>query len=88
MEVLKIVINSLEDSKNGIPAIKGVTPENVKQTKDITVVILEGGTVSGATSLMFALKHPDGQICVAEITGNHLEGLYQAYKGAKERFGK
>lgn len=85
---LKIRIQSLEDAKNGIPIIENLDPKDVTEVQDLTVGILEGGTVSGATSLMFVLKTTDGKSVMAQITAKQFDGLMGAFLGAIERFGK
>jgi hypothetical protein len=84
MNSVKVVINSIEDSEAG----KRIIEEDVKETTDITVGILERGTESGKTTLMFCLKYPDGKISLAQMTGRNFEALHQIYLGAKERFEK
>jgi hypothetical protein len=83
MNSVKVVINSIEDSEAGKRII-----EDVKEEADITVGILERGTESGKTTLMFCLKYPDGKISLAQMTGRNFEALHQIYLGAKERFEK
>jgi hypothetical protein len=88
MNSVKVVINSIEDSEAGKRIIEDVKEEDVKETTDITVGILERGTESGKTTLMFCLKYPDGKISLAQMTGRNFEALHQIYLGAKERFEK
>lgn len=88
MESIVIRIQSVEDANKGIPLVEGITRGNVIESKKLTVGILEAGTVSGATSLMFVIELPDGKFAVAECTANQFEGVLGAFKGALQRFGK
>ncbi len=89
MEAIKIVINSIEDAENGKGIMKeDILPDlsNLKETKDLTIGILEKGTRGGQTTLMFCLKNEDGTISMAQCTGNQFEMLIGAFRGAVERF--
>jgi len=88
MELLKIRIQSKADAANGIPAIE-FDNRHVLLCKDITIAFLEGGTVSGSTSVMIGMKDREGKLLmIGELTKGHLESAYQALQGAIERFGK
>lgn len=86
MASLKILIQSLNDVANGKPMLEGVTPEQVKETTDITIAIQEHGTVGGQNSLMILLKNADGSISMGQITAGLFESLVGAYNGAVQRF--
>jgi hypothetical protein len=88
MEVIKIVVQSLEDAKNGKPIVQGHDLDKCQQSKDLTIGILEGGMESGKTSLMFVIMHPDGTSAMAEMSANQFEGLIGCFRGAVQRFGK
>lgn len=88
MELVKVVIQSLEDAKNGKPIVEGSTVEKTEECKSLTVGILEGGTKSGKTSLMFCLRMEDGSVKIAQMTANHFEMLHGSLRGAIQRFGK
>ena len=88
MTTLKVLIQSLEDAKNGVPAIPGIThPEQTTSYPCVSAVIMEGGMQSGATSIMLVLqKDPTDRAHLGEISGKLLETLYSAYKGAQARW--
>lgn len=77
----------MEDAKAGKPIVDGITMDQVKETKDLTVGILENGTTSGNISFMFCLKNSDGTVSMAQMTANQFEMLHGAYMGARARFG-
>jgi hypothetical protein len=86
---LSINIQSLNDVEKGKPAIEGITKENIIESEDVSVGILESGTVSGQTVIMFAVKiaTPDGEkYVVSQLTENIFNSLVGALKGANERF--
>ena len=88
METVKIVINSVEDAKNGVKIVETATVENIEETKNITFAILEKGMASGRSSLMVILVDKDGKHLTGQFTQGHLEALVGALKGAKQRFGE
>lgn len=88
MEAVKVVIQSLEDARNGKALVEGLTAENSVQYKDFTVGILEGGTMSGQTTLCFVLKGEDGQHHWGEMTAKHFEALHGIFQAAQARFKK
>lgn len=87
MEVTKIIIQSLEDAKNGRKLVEGVERGNFTETKNFSVAILEAGTVGGQTSLMFICKDGD-KAMAGQMTANQFEMLIGAFRGAIQRFGK
>jgi len=86
MQKVKVVIQSLADVENGKDIFEGVTKENIIESEDITVGILEKGTVNGQTSLMIGLKQPDGTVYMGQMTANIFEAVAGALRGARERF--
>ncbi len=58
----------------------------VKGGKLKTVVIVEKGMKSGATSLLFHIEMPDGSNVVAETSAALFEMIRAALKGAEIRF--
>lgn len=90
MNLVKVVINSLEDAANGKGIREDIASDlsNLKETEDITIGILENGTHSGQTTLMFCLKNNDGTVSMAQCTANQFEMLIGAFRGAVQRFGK
>lgn len=86
MEVLKIVINSEEDAKAGRGICEGLTKDQIIETKDLTIGILENGTSLGQPVVMFVLRQPDGTAHVAQITANHFVSLVQVYNAAVTKF--
>src|SRR4051794_19444012 len=83
MEVVKIVIQSLDDLKSGKPIIDG--KPTMIPLKDITIGILEGGMTSGATSLSIILRDGD-KAYMGEMSIKHLSMLVSAVNGAEARF--
>lgn len=86
MTTLKIVISSLEDAKAGKPIVEGLKKEDIVETNDLTVGILEGGMSSGETSIMFLSKTPDGKTVVSQTSKALLEQVYAAILGAEQRW--
>lgn len=86
MNVLKIVINSVEDAKAGTPIVDTSTKENM-QEGEMTFAYLEKGMKSGKTSVMVIIKLADGTHAIGECSGDNFEKAHSAFKGAKERFG-
>jgi hypothetical protein len=86
MRAVKVVIQSLDDVKNGKPIVEGMTPENIEETHNLTVGVLESGMESGKTSLMFVLQMGDGTFKVAEMSAGQFEMLTSVVKGAVMRF--
>ena len=84
--MLKIRIQSKQNARDGQPVVEGLKPTDVKPIKDFTVGILEGGTVSGQTTLMFATQDEAGNTFIKEITGREFESLYGIYQSAQQRF--
>jgi hypothetical protein len=88
MPMAKIIIQSLEDAANGKNALfQDVKREDCTEVP-MDVAILEKGTVGGQTSLMFAVRSPEGKVFYAQMTANQMEMLIGAFRGAVERFGK
>jgi hypothetical protein len=89
MEKVIFGIQSLKDAKNGkpvLPDMQGVDPTTVPRCVPM-FGILEGGTVSGATSIMILLKDPEtGHMHYGEMTMGHLETLVEVVKAANIRF--
>lgn len=81
---LELRIQDKKDSE------KTLFPELASKTTLIDKVqyagILEGGTKSGLPSLAFGAD-VNGQKVILEITHNHFNAIYNALKGAKERWG-
>lgn len=88
MTHLIVKIQSLADAAAGMSIIPGVQPSQVEETSELITAILEGGTQSGQTVLMFLLKYPDGSHKKVQITANQFEMLVGAYVGAQHRFGQ
>jgi hypothetical protein len=89
MEPVKVVIQSIEDAKNGKPLIEGSTSENTYETTEpITFTFQEAGTKSGATSLGVIMKDKEGNNVFGQLTVGHFNMLSQVLKGVQERFGK
>ncbi|AMJ65019.1 hypothetical protein [Hymenobacter sp. PAMC 26628] len=88
MAALSVTIQSLQDVAAGKPIAADVDVDNMRHATAITVGILEAGTVSGATSLMFILQDAHGKAVVGECTANQFEMLVGAFRGAVGRFGK
>lgn len=89
MEKAVVIIQSLEDFKNGKPLIEGSTKENTYTTNEpVTFAILEGGTQSGATSISIIIKDKNGMNVVGQITKGHFDAINSALQGAIQRFGK
>jgi hypothetical protein len=83
MTSLKILIHEKEKP----PVDDGSRPEDFKGELSIeTMVVLERGTVSGDTSVMFRLDDGQGGHYVAQMTGNILRTAFGAFQGAHERF--
>lgn len=88
MNVLRIVINSIEDAKAGKKIVETATAENTVECKEpVTIAFLEKGMTSGKTSVMITLIAPDGTHYLGQCSGENFEQAYSAFKGAKERFG-
>lgn len=86
MSVINLRIQSLEDVKKGIPLFEGMTIENTVENADVlNIGILEHGTVSGQTTIIFAIKHEEKYV-LAEITANQFNAMQSAFKGAEIRF--
>lgn len=88
MNHVKIKIQSVKEAEAGKRIIENATPETVTESQDVTVAFLESGTASGRTSVMVCLGLPDGKTAIAQITPDNFEGIYAAFKGAQQRFGK
>lgn len=86
MEQVKIIIQSVNDAKEGKGTIPEMTLANSQLVSDITFIIIENGTANGQTVLMMALRDEKGNFTVGQITENHLHGIVAAVKGANERF--
>jgi len=87
MVATSIIIQSLEDARNGKPLIEGVIQENIHECRKFSVGILEGGTVGGQTTLMFICQDGDKAV-IGQMTANQFEMLIGAVRGAIQRFGK
>ncbi len=87
MVAVKLVIQSVEDAKNGKPLLEGVTQENLHECEEFSIGILEKGTIGGQTTLMFICKDGDKAV-VGQMTANQFEMLIGAVRGAIQRFGK
>ncbi len=87
MEKVTLVIQSKQDYREGKPLVRDKKLKDLEKCENLTIGILEGGTVSGQTTLMFCLEMKDGSVKVGEITNNHFEMLIGAVRGAVERFG-
>lgn len=83
-----IVIQSLEDAKNGkgIIDIKLEDSWKIKEATELTIGILEKGTSGGQVSFMFMLEMSDGTFSMSQITANMFESLISIYNGAVQRF--
>lgn len=84
---VRVVINSLEDAKEGKPIDPEAKLEDITECEELIVGILEGGMESGATSVMLSLRMPDGSVSMAQISAKQFHGIDGALKGAQERFG-
>lgn len=85
MSQVHLKIQTLEDAKEG----KGILPTPVKlvhQVKDVTVGILEAGTVLGNPTVNFCLEIAPGEWVIHEMTAGAFEGLVAGYKGATLSF--
>lgn len=89
MVTVKVVIQSLEDAKNGMPLVEGGTEENTYETTEpITFAFLESGMQSGATSLGVIMKDKDGKNVFGQFSVRHFQQLSGILSGVLERFGK
>lgn len=86
MVKVKVKIQSLKDALAGMVLVDDMELQYSKESKDLTVCILEGGTVNGKTSLMFILKMPNGSYTHTEITAELFNGIAKALEGAEQRF--
>lgn len=87
MPMTKIVIQSIEDAKNGTKLVEGVTRENIHECEEFSVGILEKGTQGGQTSIMFICRDGD-KATIGQMTANQFDMLIGAFRGAVQRFGK
>lgn len=87
---LNIIIQSLEDAESKRnPILPNTSKENIIESEDITVGILEGGMQSGGTSLMICLPVPGyDDVVIGQISESLFEGLISTYRGAQTRFKK
>lgn len=83
MIALTIRIGSVKDSKPLFPEYP-----DLRTAQLVGFGVLEGGTVTGRTTVAFIIETPDGIRYVAESTARLLvNGMASATKGACERFG-
>lgn len=68
--------------------MEGISMDDLVEAKEFKFGILEGGMISGKTSLMFLLKDEKGKVHYAECSGNQFEMLIGAFRGSVERFEK
>jgi hypothetical protein len=88
MQKVIVRIQSLDDVKNGVPAIEWNDHKNYPPLR-LTIThcaVLEAGTVSGQTTLMFRMLDKDGKEFYAEATSNIFQMLWGALIGAEQRF--
>jgi hypothetical protein len=84
MPYLKIVIR---EENEEAPAFPEVNNDNfLGNIELIGAAILEGGMQSGKTAIGLMLKTPDGKYLFAETSGEIIENLGMAVKGANMRF--
>lgn len=84
MPATTIVIQSIEDARNGKKLVEGVERENLHECEEFSVGILEKGTVGGQTTLMFICRDGDNAV-VGQMTANQFEMLVGS---VREGFGK
>jgi len=88
MTTLNIVIQSLEDAKNGVPILKNSPPATEYiPLEDATLGILEGGMHYGKTSIMILSKDAAGKVYYLETSAELFMLAAAAVQGARERFG-
>lgn len=87
MVATTIIIQSLQDAREGKKIVEGVERSDFHECEKFSVAILEHGTEGGQTSIMFICR--DGNKAVAgQMTSNQFEMLISAFRGALQRFGK
>lgn len=86
MTGIRIVINSKEDAAAGTPIVKDLKMEDLRESNDLTIAILQEGMQSGATSLMFLIKNADGTTSMAQTSKALFEQVYAALLGAEQRW--
>lgn len=69
------------------PVNDGADPANYKGELEMkSMVILERGTQSGDTSVMFRVQDAEGNHYLAQLTGNLFRAACIAFNAADERF--
>jgi hypothetical protein len=84
----KIEIRTLKDKEDGIGAecLRGIDKDKVTESKDLTLVIMEGGMHSGATSVTVVIKNDDGTVTMAQTSAAIIRTFEAALRGAEKRF--
>ncbi len=86
---LKIKIQTLQDDREGKKIISDEEAKGFKiiETDDMTVGIMESGTVAGQPVLCFVTKSLENNtITIFQMTAQNFVGLVQSYNGAIQYF--
>ncbi len=86
MQHIPVRIQSKDDNKKG-PLFPELVGKKTFKAGDIHVGILEGGMVSGETSVMFLVETAEALVCV-EMSADMLNTINGVSQGAVERFRK
>lgn len=94
MNHVAVTIQSIKDLHNGEGgntlikefSAAGGKKEDITVVERLDVTIMEAGTVSGQTTLLFAMKDVNGEISYFELTAHIMTMLASTLLGAEKRF--
>lgn len=85
--MIATTITILRKGEQEAPALTQIPIETKTVVGDLErMVIIEGGMQSGATSIAFQVKMPDGSYVIAETTAKLFRAMAGTLEGAEQRF--